>query len=181
MARRLTILAFDPGKINMGFCVIRYNGKRYKIIKIGMFSQAINSLLQQQFAEQSKIFNAAIKKLIKQYQPDRIIAERFLNRGRFFGGTSELVGVMLGIIWGLANKYKIPLLLTTAAAWKNQFHRHTTFKLKQLYQQMKPLPPHCVDSGLIAVFGITKIDTYIGWQPRFFKKAHQQWIRALVA
>lgn len=176
-----TVIGLDPGKNNFGVGVVRFSAKhKPKIIYSTMLTAAIKSLLHGDFHIACQLFRQAVRELIIKFRPWRIIVERFLTRFRGFGNTGELIGVMIGIIWGLAKRYKIQLILTTAASWKNQFHRDTNVQLKDLYKAAtRPIPVHCIDASLIALYGYSKVETYRQLNvTKFFYRERQRWIKA---
>jgi hypothetical protein len=174
------VIGFDPGKNNFGISVVRFNRRHQpKIIKSFMLNEAIKSLLHGDFNQACLLFREAVRQLFKQFRPWRIIVERFLTRFRGFGNTGELIGVMIGIIWELARQYKIQILLTTAASWKNQFRRDTQLELKNIYKINKIIPIHCQDASLIALYGYSKVATYQQLNlTKFFRRECRRWLIA---
>lgn len=172
------ILGLDPGKNNTGFCVLHQKKSGWRINTLGMINTPLHSLLPQHFELQALRFYTEINNLLRQHRPHVIIIERMINRGRFFGASTELVSVMIGIVWGLARRYKIKIIPTTAASWKNQFHRTLGIKLgaknTPFYRELRPLPDHVVDAALIALFA-SQANAYADWTPKFFRKALRQW------
>jgi Holliday junction resolvasome RuvABC endonuclease subunit len=174
---RKIVLGIDPGKNNFAISVVRFGKSQPKIIHNAMLDQAIKSLLHGAFDTACQLFRRAVRQLIIKYRPWRIIIERFLTRFRGFGNTGELIGVMIGIIWSLAKRFRVQMILTTAASWKNQFHRDTTVKLKDVYKNHQPIPVHCLDAALIAVYGYSRVATYQKLDlSKFFWSTRQQWL-----
>jgi Holliday junction resolvasome RuvABC endonuclease subunit len=173
-----TVIGFDPGKHNFGVAVVQFTpATRPKITLTRMLDEAIKSLLHGDFDQACQAFARAVRRLFRRFRPWRIIIERFLTRFRGFGNTGELVGVMIGIIWSVARKFNIQVILTTAASWKNQFSRDTALQLRNIYQQCKPLPPHCLDAALLAVYGYSKVASYQRLNlHKFFHREIKRWL-----
>lgn len=153
----LTILCCDPGTANFSSSIVRVLIEapfRYKILKTGMVQNPIRDLtgnLQKQVAA----FEREMKREVKQFDVDIIVAERFMNRGRN-GNTGELVSFMCGILMKISGTH---LELITAAQWKNAFNR--VQDLKALYKESS-LVAHRIDAACI---GIYTAAMYLGTQP----------------
>jgi len=173
--RRNIIIGLDPGTNNFGFSVMKFVRGRPVILETGLLTNTVNYLTNDVFLQLARKFCRVVKYLIEKWGPFRIIVERFINRGRFFAALVEKISIMIGMIERICRRYKVHLLLVTAAAWKNQFHRTVPSELKLIYKQFKPLPPHCIDSALLSMYGYTKIDTYRYFRVRLLHRIKRKW------
>lgn len=111
---------------------------------------------------------------------DLVFAERYQPRpGRGGHTTAECVNVMLGIICHHYALRGVPVVLYTAATWKNAFNA-TNASLNCLYEDLQGVAIHQVDSMLIAMYGLCK---HFGVKPFYMIRSHtdeQKIIRALV-
>lgn len=144
----ITVLGTDPGTANFAFSVTRVKINapfRYKVLKTGMIENTVRDLTGL-LDKQSEAFKKEIKALVKEYDVDVIMAERFMNRGRN-GNTGELVSFMLGLMKEIKGTH---LTLLTAAQWKNAFNRIQD--LKALYKESS-LVAHRIDAACISIYG----------------------------
>jgi len=145
---KLTVLSFDPGKINFSFSVSDVHletGLKYRIKTTGMIENTVTDLTGD-IESQSRRFKREVQKIIKGYGADVLIAERFQVRGRFMGGSAELINIMLGIM----ATSRIEKKFITAAQWKNSFNK--VYDLKKFYKEI-PLVDHRIDAALIGIYG----------------------------
>jgi len=145
----LTILGADPGKNNFGYSIVKVKFEppfRYQIAKTGLVKNVVYDLTKGVRA-QSKAFRKEVGSILKEYEVDVLIAERYQNRGRMMGNTIELVNYMLGVMDSLRTQ---DFVLITASQWKNAFNRH--YDLKEFYKEI-PMIPHRIDAALIAIYG----------------------------
>jgi Holliday junction resolvasome RuvABC endonuclease subunit len=146
---RLTVLGLDPGKDNHAFCVCQFDietGLKYKLVTTGMIKCTIKELIGISAKEEAKKYRRELQALVKKYDVDVIIAERFQNRGRMFGNSSELVNIMLGVLLNI----NVEVRLITASQWKNAFNK--IYTLKDFYKEV-PLVAHRIDASLIGIYG----------------------------
>jgi len=179
MSQAAIIIGLDPGKHNFGVAVVRFRHNRApKLLTTFLLRESVQSLLHEDFHQACDLLRRSMRQLLREHRPKRVIIERFLNRGRFFGGLTELVSVMIGIIWSVGRQLRVPVVLTTAAAWKNKFQRERQVKLADIYKAVKPLPPHCLDAALLAVYGYSRQYNYgeLNLQ-RFLRRERQRWQR----
>lgn len=144
----ITVLGTDPGTANFAYAVTRVRiGQpfKYKILESGMIQRPVRDLTGL-LVEQSNAFEREIKSLVRKYDVDVIMAERFMNRGRN-GNTGELVSFMLGLMYKIKG---VHLTLITAAQWKNAFNRAQD--LKELYKESSLLA-HRIDAVCISIYG----------------------------
>lgn len=154
-----TILALDPGVRNCGWAVHQLKcastsghvPKNFLVSSVTIYSGHVpkNFLVSsvKEAQNQLHLFSAFIRRLVRRYKVDEIIAERF--QPRFFSSNIiEAVNIMLGALLS----FKIPVSLITAATWKNAFARHylDKNKLKEFYSCV--YSPHVLDALLIAYY-----------------------------
>lgn len=142
------ILALDPGKNNFAAAVCTVDvktGMKFKIIHTCMILNTVTDLTQD-IDKQAAKFRQEIRILLKDYNIDYLVAERFIVRGRFMGASSEFINFMIGSL----SSIKVEKKLITAAQWKNAFNK--IYDLKEFYKQI-PLVPHKVDAALIGLYG----------------------------
>lgn len=152
-----TILAIDPGKVNMGYSIIQQKGSKYRILKRGMVKNTIRDLKPVNLKDTVSIFNNEIDDLIETFSVSEVSMERFVSRG-LLGSLSEYICIMQGII---SIHPKISTFnLITAATWKNSFNKR--YALKEFYKQAKKIKiqPHEIDALLIGLYFLSKGDYF---------------------
>lgn len=157
----ITILGIDPGKANFAASVVEVNFElpfNYKIIEMVMVDSTIQDLTGNVIARNEK-FKKEIRKVVKRWKIDAIVAERYQNRGRMKGNTGELVSVMLGTVLSMPVE---DVTLITASQWKNEFNKH--YNLDDFYKEID-LVAHKVDATCIALYGAAQ---YLGCKPFTF-------------
>lgn len=90
---KLTVLGLDPGKNNFSFSISEVHletGLKFRIKTTGMIENTFTDLTGD-IEAQSRRFKKEVQKIIKGYGADVLIAERFMVRGRFMGGSAELI------------------------------------------------------------------------------------------
>lgn len=149
-----TVLSIDPGKVNMGFAIVKKkkNKKKktiYQVAQYGMLKHPIADLKAHNLRPVCLQFHAEIDSLIDAHQVQAVSMERFISRG-LLGSLAEYICIMQGII-SLNPKLKA-FNLVTPPAWKNAFNRHTD--LKDFYKQALKLKikPHEIDAILIGFY-----------------------------
>ena len=148
MKTKLTVLALDPGKCNFAAAVVHVDtrtGLKYKIESTEMVEHTIHDITTD-LGKQASQFKREIQKLVKLHEVDVIVAERFMVRGRFSGGSAEHINLMLGTLLGI----NVEKRYITAAQWKNAFSK--VYDLKKFYKEI-PLVAHKVDASLIGIYG----------------------------
>lgn len=142
------ILSFDPGSVNMGCSLIeidKTDPKSIKVLANTVLLHPINDI--KRFSTEKEKFINEINTWLQFGKPDAIVAERFQARG-LRGTTIECVCIMLGLL----ASFKLPILLITAATWKNRYQSRFAINLKSLYKEILTAP-HQLDSALIGCFG----------------------------
>lgn len=145
---KLTIAGFDPGKNNFSFSIVQIDvrtGKKFKVVTTGMVEHTITDITTN-LDVQAKRFKKEIQSILRGYQVDAFIAERYMVRGMFMGASAEVINLMLGTLITL----NVDKRLITAAQWKNAFNK--VYDLKEFYTEV-PLVAHRVDAGLIGLYG----------------------------
>jgi Holliday junction resolvasome RuvABC endonuclease subunit len=173
------IIGFDPGINNFGYAVVKFTNHRPKILDFDLLASTVKELTNDVFLIQCQAFALLVKSIIKKYGPKRLIMERFINRGRFFAALVEKISVMIGIAQQICSKAKVTLLVVTSASWKNAFQRETKQDLKVIYKTYKPLPPHCIDSLLLTLYGYTKLNSYTDFNFKLLRRARRKWLRLM--
>ncbi len=154
----ITIIGSDPGKNNSAVGVVRVlisDPSKYKIVHTGMVDKVIRDLTTNPM-KQALAYRSVMNKMVKTFDADVVIVERFQNRGRFAGNTGELVSMMIGMLFTLPVK---DVMTITAAQWKNAFNR--VADLESFYQQSS-LVAHRVDAASIAMYGASQ---YLNTKP----------------
>ncbi len=163
----ITIAGSDPGKNNSALSIVRVplaEPHRYKVVMTGMVKHVITDLTTSPM-QQALAYRREMLKVVREYDVDVFIVERFQNRGRFSGNTGELVSMMIGMLFGLP---VLDVMVITAAQWKNAFNR--VGDLNQLYQDSS-LVAHRVDAASIALYGASQ---YLGGQSFGFLQGNGQ-------
>ena len=149
----MKIFAHDPGTSNYGYAIVEGEPVsdtklKFRVLENGMCPCTMKELKDHRLRRIEK--NSYLKwvgELIDKFQPDYMIAERFMTRG-ISGPTIESVNMMLGILqsFNLRDKY-IP-----AAVWKNAATRNG-IELKAWYKFCR-VAPHPLDATLIGVYDL---------------------------
>jgi hypothetical protein len=145
---KLKILSLDPGKQNFAFSIVTVDiktGLKFEIIETGMINHTITNVTTD-LKDQAKAFNKEVSAIIRKNKVDALIAERFMVRGRFMGGSSEHINLMLGRLLAI----NVETVYITAAQWKNAFNK--VYCLNDFYKEI-PLPTHRIDAALIGLYG----------------------------
>ncbi len=191
-----TILALDMGSKNLAYCVMRNK----KIVHLNFFENTITNLIDPYYNLDLRKFNSEFLKILKTFKPNAIIAERFQNRARFRGNSSELLNIMIGLISQIAFSKRIYVYLATASTWKNQFNKQfandtsTILVNKQmkgklvqqevalgpldtLYNSLAPFPDHLVDASLQAHYlaHLWEKNQYSTYKKTTLKKFAKEW------
>lgn len=149
--RNKRVLALDPGTNNFAWSVVRKN----KVLACGFVEKTVSDLTDKQFEAQLKAFIKEIRKLIRDYKPDMVAAERYMVRGRWFGASCEKINIMLGALGLICLSKGIKVQIISSALWKNRTQRDQ-YKdyLKDTYAAFKKLkiPPHVVDASYIGAY-----------------------------
>lgn len=151
----MRILSGDPGKVNFALSVLDVDGPKLNFIGTRMFRNPVPTLAGD-IAQSIKDFEKELKQLNKDYGPfDVVCFERFQSRG-LKGNTIECISLMLGLIAQHYVSKKIPVMLITAAQWKNAFNKE--LDLKGLYAHHKMSTKqfkkeiHEFDAALIGIY-----------------------------
>lgn len=151
----MRILSGDPGKVNFALSILDVEGPKLNFIGTRMFENPVPTLAGD-IAKSIQEFEKELKRLDKAYGPfDAVCFERFQSRG-LKGNTIECISLMLGLIARHYTSKKIPVMLITAAQWKNAFNKE--LDLKGLYASHKMTTKqfkkeiHEFDAALIGVY-----------------------------
>lgn len=146
----MRIIALDPGKKNFAAAVME--GR--KVIET-RYLRPMRSLLWDDFDTEVKAFRDCYFKYITEFNPDCVLAERYMARpGVQQGAIGEYVNIMLGII-GVVNASKgIPTHLVTSAQWKNALCNRYGKHPKGMKHWMPHLSAHEADAIGIAVYSL---------------------------
>ena len=116
----MRIIALDPGSKN--FAVAVMDGR--KVLET-CYLTTIKSLKWDDFEEEAKGFRKRWFDLLQKYEPDCVLAERFMARpGGNGGAVGEYINVMIGILSTVNASKGIPTHLVTSAQWKNALNSH---------------------------------------------------------
>lgn len=151
----MRILSGDPGKVNFALSILDVEGPKLNFIGTRMFRNPVPTLAGD-IAQSIKDFEKELKQLDRDYGPfDAVCFERFQSRG-LKGNTIECISLMLGLIARHYTSKKIPVMLITAAQWKNAFNKE--LDLKGLYASHKMTTKqfkkeiHEFDAALIGIY-----------------------------
>lgn len=148
----VNVLGVDPGKVNAAYSVVKVCTKtgRWKVLEAGMMKHPVQNLTGEEVVARMTRFKGEVRKLKRKFGGLEVItAERFMTRGSSSMGTTiEVVGIQLALLAHVGVK-KVRFI--TPAQWKNKWNK--TRNLKEFYLKAKPIPPHVVDSTLIALYG----------------------------
>lgn len=145
----ITILGLDPGKANFAFSVVKVmiaKPSSFKVVETGMVENTVKDLTAV-ITDEANAFKKEIRAILRKHKVDVIVAERYMNRGRFGGNTGEVVNIMIGLLVGLP---VLDIAIIPAAQWKNSFNKKTN--LEEVYKASS-LVAHRVDATNIALYG----------------------------
>jgi hypothetical protein len=148
---RARIFSMDPGSTNYGMAVVEATPEgRVRIVANSLCMNPVYDLTQ--FNEQRKAYIAEIDQWVKLYEPNGLVAERFLSRG-LQGSLGEYVSCMIGFT---AQEYDhLSFLAPMAATWKVPLQKRFGFDLKELYKQCGTTP-HQLDACFIGIYALEK-------------------------
>jgi hypothetical protein len=145
----MRIIALDPGKINFAFAVMEDR----KVRECG-YLKTLRSLKWDDFEKESTGFRGRYFDLITKYEPDCVLAERFMARpGGNGGAVGEYINIMLGILSTVNASKGIPTHLVTAAQWKNYLNRRYK-RVESMKEHFPHLSVHEADALGIAVYAM---------------------------
>lgn len=181
--KKCRVLGFDVGKTNPAWSIIDvYAGDKEPIlIDAGMAKHKINNFSQKNtisyekmgnnfnktriefsnFGQVKRFFNQ-IQELVKKYDVDYAVVERFQNRGfgRTGGEASEFCSLIVGVIASSLVQTKTPYMLIMASRWKTQFNNKAnltqkagTKTLLDSFYKEATVQNHIVDATLMAIYG----------------------------
>lgn len=151
MESKARVFSMDPGSTNYGMAVVEAtpDGK-VRIVANSLCSNPVYDLTQ--FNEQRKAYIGEIDQWVKLYEPNGLVAERFLSRG-LQGSLGEYVSCMIGFT---AQEYDhLSFLAPMAATWKVPLQKRFAFDLKELYKQCGTTP-HQLDACFIGIYALEK-------------------------
>lgn len=144
-------MAHDPGTSNYGFAVVRAeaaprNRVKVTILKNGLCPERVKVLKSgSQLRASLLAYQAWYTKIVKEYNVQFLVAERFMTRGGK-GPTIESINMMLGVLVCGA----LPCKVLPASQWKNSVSR-AGIVLDDWYKWCKTTP-HQLDACLIGVY-----------------------------
>jgi len=145
----MRIIALDPGSKNFAVAVMDDR----KVLET-LYLKTIRSLRWDDFEAESKGFRTRWFDLLKKYEPDCVLAERFMARpgsnGKMVG---EYINIMLGIISTVNASKGIPTHLVTPSQWKNYLNNRYG-KVTSMKEHFPHLSVHESDALGIAVYAL---------------------------
>lgn len=152
------VASFDLGPNNTSISVIEAiyknnNIHRVTILHSSMIEHSIDNLTEE-FHSKCILFIKEIKNIVKLYEPDMVLFERFQQRAMRKGAVDEKISIMNGIIASscLIFRPKTIVRPVTPAQWKNRFYQFFgKDTLTSLYEQNKK-HAHMIDSFLISIY-----------------------------
>lgn len=149
----MIVLSIDPGKVNMGYAVIRRSKTGYKILRLGMFKNTIQDLKPKNLKPAILQFQDELNQIIDKFSVSAVAIERFVSRG-LLGSLSEYICIMQGMI-AVHPKIKYYNLIIPST-WKNCFNK--SYQLKLYYKEASRLKiqPHELDAALIGIYYLNK-------------------------
>lgn len=184
-----TVLGLDMGTSNFGWCVIRVrlmtDGRyRFRVLGGGLMAMPLSNLTHQAKVEKvtvsrktgkAKKTNAGkseppldvgvhlfldeVSYIFSTYYITRVVAERFMSRGRGGDSTIEAISLMIGLILAECKKLSLHYTVLAAATWKLTCARAANDKeiLPKLYAYAKRQygkEPHAFDAALMALYTV---------------------------
>lgn len=161
----IRILGMDPGTVNNAFCKAVFDGKKKVMtsLELGFIQNPFRNLkegpddvgktLVPQMEQGGIMFINELRVLMGGFKPHYIITERFQSRPGAGTKTSELVNMMHGMVFILAQQGGVAVRYPLASSWKNWCK--TSFELEELYKwahKTYKLPPHPVDALMMVAY-----------------------------
>lgn len=145
----MKIIALDPGKKNFAFSVMEDR----KVVECG-YLKPLKSLKWDDFEEEAAGFRSRWFDMLLKFEPDCVLAERFMARpGGNGGAVGEYINVMLGIISTVNASKGIPTHLVTSSQWKNYLNARYG-KVATMKEHFPHLSVHEADALGIAVYAM---------------------------
>ncbi len=142
MKEKHIYLCFDPGKFNIGFSILKSNGKLLYQDLLGIGISALNQSIK--FKKEHDIFinelNIILDRVNKKNYIYHVVIERFIPRMLQKGNVGETSNILIGTIMTLTSRSRRMNYQLTAAQWKNHRTKHN------LFITTKNLPNHILDS-----------------------------------
>lgn len=176
MANKQVWLSMDPGVGNYAVTVFRYNQRtqKSKLLYCGMLENPIKNLTSTPVRNKKRrnkkdlerdepsfdvgylLFRNEIEWLFDTFGITHVAAERFQSRGRFNSGDQgELISLMLGTVFTIANDRGALFYTTIAGVWKKAFEKLIGANLQSVYDCGKMnhgIEPHPLDSTMIGMW-----------------------------
>ena len=153
--KSLRLLAMDPGVTNYAWTVLDVKRPfEVKILASGMIDRTVTELVGDVVLQVVE-FKAEVDSIINKFNPEYLIAERYMSRG-MGGATIELVNVMIGVLASCWLHSPTKFKVIPAAQWKNEINKvevsdqETT--LEYMYAKSE-VTVHQVDSAGIGCYG----------------------------
>jgi hypothetical protein len=192
------ILSLDMGSKNLAYGLTVSK----KLIELGFITNTIQTLIDPAFLPCLISFELEFKTLLNKHKPNVVLLERFQNRGRFNGNSSEYLNIMIGIISSICLQNKIYIYLISASQWKNRWTKQNPQYAKTImvnkrvkgklvpaekilrplegfYDSLKPFPDHMIDAHLQAVYlaNLWDKNPYESWKPNQIQAFAKKWIK----
>ena len=124
-----------------------------KVLECG-YLETVKSLKWDDFEAEAKGFRTRWFELLNKYEPDCVLAERFMSRPGGNGGVvGEYINLMLGILSTVNASKGIPTHLVTSAQWKNYLNNRYG-KVSSMKEHFPHLTVHESDALGICVYAL---------------------------
>jgi hypothetical protein len=154
--KKYVILGDDPATVNYGRTLLTVQltkDNTFRIVSLKSWMVAnpiVPTDIKTNFRKVLTKYRRSVKALITEHgYPDIWIAERFMPRGGLVQ-LGEAITCMLAVT-ALQLKSTVCTVIP-AVTWKSQIKRY--YDLSEIYAEVKPCPPHLVDSTFIALYGL---------------------------
>ena len=141
MEEKHIYLCFDPGKYNIGFSILKDNGKLLHHDLLGIGISALNQSVR--LKKEHNIFINELEPILEKISEKdyiyHVVFERFIPRMMQKGNIGETTNIFIGTILTLTTHKRMVYSLT-AASWKNHRTKHN------LFVENKTIPDHILDS-----------------------------------
>ncbi len=149
----MRILGIDPGTSLIGYGIIDFNNKNYKIVDYGDFRTGVNIKNR----DRAKLVYDYFDGLIKKYTPDKIALESifFFKNAKTVIGVSEVRGILLLVAanHGLEITDFTPLQVKQAVSGYGRAQKDQVQKMVKLILGLSeiPKPDDAADALAIAI------------------------------
>jgi Holliday junction resolvasome RuvABC endonuclease subunit len=152
----MKVLGIDPGKRETWYALLQpkpFRGRVDEYLIDWLVKQSGHLELDPDtpVGDRLPVVRVRLQDLLGTLKPSLVVAERYIIRpGMGRGNVSEIVNLVLGILWEMCTHQSIPIQLVTPSAHKGWWGR-TYFR--DPYLRWSDLTAHEADACSVAIYG----------------------------